>query len=421
MATRRWCGRGDPVSQVTTMTVGGTYADGQTYYVTINTRTVSYTSVTADASNSDAATGLQAALAASTYPEFREVTWTVSGAVVTGTAATPGKPFTAAATPSATGTGTLTAATPTASSGPNYWDVADNWVEGVVPTDGDDVTIDEGPSILYGLDASSDTLNSLRIGPNFPASSEIGLPNQTAPQNPAGGYVEYRDRKLKVGATTVRIDTVSRRVRLDLDTDATTVTVDGTGTAANAGEAALDIVGVNAGSVLRVNGGEVWVAAGAGDAATFPTVAVSDGGSSPARVRLGRGLTMTTLTQSAGDVTLECAATTVTKTGGRLNRCESGAVTTLRNRGGVVEDEGTGTITALYNSAEYRFRGQAAVTVTDCTAYKDSVTDDPNGRVTWTNPVQLFECHPGGPSSSRGPAPAYFNPGFHKKFTVAAI
>lgn len=421
MATRRWCGRSEAVAQVSTYTVGGTWAAGQVYEVTANTRTVAYETVTADVDNDGAATGLQAALAASDYPEFREVTWTVDGAVVTGTAATPGKPFVATST--ADGTGTLTAATPTASSGPNYWSVADNWREGAVPTTGDDVIIDEGPSILYGLDQNGETLASLRVTQNYPAASQIGLPNQTNPANPASGYAEYRDRRLKIGATLVTIDTVSRRVRLDLDTDATTVTVNGTGQPLVAGEYALDIVGVNNANVLRVNRGSVGLGYQAGDAATFTSVQVSyqNNPAGDATVRVGRGVTLTTLTQAAGDVVLECAATTVNKTGGTLTRVGTGAVTTLRNRGGRVNDDGTGTITALYNTGEYYLRGLAALTVTDATLYRGSVTDDRNGRVTWTNAPNLFECHPAGPPADPGPAPCYFNFGIHKKITIAAI
>jgi roadblock/LC7 domain-containing protein len=102
MSTRGWAGGAAKVAQVSTFTVGGTYADGQTYSVTINGKVVSYTSVTADSANADAAVGLLAALQASAYPEFLEITWaSVSSLVISGTANTAGKPFTATSGPPA--------------------------------------------------------------------------------------------------------------------------------------------------------------------------------------------------------------------------------------------------------------------------------------------------------------------------------
>ena len=420
MATRRWKGGATPVAQVNTITVGGTAVAGQTYTVTINGRTVTYTALTGDA-NADIAAGLRTALAASTMPEFLEVTWSVATAVVSGTATTPGKPF--VNTSSASGTGSLTTATATASSGPNYWSVAANWKEASVPVSSDDVILDEGPSILYGVDQSAVTLTSLRIGQGFGSNSAIGLPPNSNMNNPEDGYPEYRSQFLAISATTVTIDTPSRRMRLALGTNAATVTVHDTGDPLTSREPALEITGTHASNLLRVNKGNVGVAIQAADTSTFSEIEVSFRSvvNGDATVRLGSGLTLTTLNQSGGTIQLDGGVTTITRTGGTLTRVGTGTITTLNNRGGQFFDDGTGTITTLNQSAEYYRRGLASLTVTNSTLYSGSITMDANGTITWTNAVNLSVCHPAGPPSDPGPRPAYFQFGYHRKITVADI
>src|SRR5438067_3371208 len=119
MGQKRWKGTAASVAQVTTVTVG-TYDAATTYKVTINGKTVSQ--VGTGGTNATTAAALQALLAASAEPEFTEVTWTVASNVVTATAATKGKPFTLTTAVSG-GTGTISQATPTASSGPNDYSV----------------------------------------------------------------------------------------------------------------------------------------------------------------------------------------------------------------------------------------------------------------------------------------------------------
>lgn len=438
MATRRWRGGARAVAQVQTFTFGGTWEANDLIRVTIGARTYDFTagSTTTATVVSNLVTAWEA-LDATDYPEFAEITASANSADLVLTADTAGKPFTATLTPLesnggaadsqtiAGGTSATTGTATTAATGPNHWDNAANWKEGVVPANSDDVTVDEGPSILYGLDQNGVDLASLTIGPGFPSTSDVGLPWNTNPTNPEAGYPEYRDQRLKVGATVVTVNTTSGRVRLNLDTTATTVTVNGTGTPrTDAGaEPALDLVLVNSSNVVRVNAGSVWVAGFAGDAATVGTVAVAyrTNEASDARVRLGAGLTLTTLEQSGGDVEIRCAATTVERTGGTLTRTGSGAVTTLTNNGGTVYDEGTGTVTTVHQNAELYRRGLAAVTYTTLYLYANSVTLDPNGTFTLTNPVQWVKCHAAGPPADPGPRPAWFNFGFDRDAAITDI
>lgn len=429
MAVRRWRGGASAKAQVNTFVFSGTWEADDLIRAAIGSRTYDFTAGSAVIAT--ILTDLVAAwnaLSSSDYPEFAEVTASADATTLTLTGNTAGKPFTCTLTPLEAngaaadfqliaGVGTATTGTAaTACTGPNYWSVAANWLESSVPVTGDDVTVDGGPSIRYGLDQSAVTLASLRVGPNFPSSSEIGLPDQTNPANPAAGYPEYRDRRLKVGATLVAIDTASPRVRLDLAAAATTVTVDATGGPRTSLETALDLVGANAANVLRVNGGSVGLGAVAGDASTFAEVEAADGS-----LTVGPGVTLTTLNQSGGAVELRCAATTVVKTGGTLTRSGTGAVTTLRNRAGDVLDEGTGAVTTLHNTGRYARGGLVGCTVTTAVLYAGSKTLDPNGTVTWTNPVQLDECHLAGPAGEPGPAPCWVNFGFHRKLAVTDI
>jgi hypothetical protein len=423
MAVRRWVGRQGAVAQIDTLTPAGVSV-GSTFTVTINNKSVTFTATAATVANVTA--GLVAALGASLYPEFAEVTWADGATAITATGPDTGAPFTATVAAGGTGSPTFGTATTTSPTGPNWWGVAANWKEGSAPATGDDVTIDEGPSILYGLDQSAVTLASLTVTPNFPQASEIGLPRNTSPQNPDQGYPEYRPQRLKIGVTVATVDTVSGRVRLDLDTDASTVTVDGTGTAVAPGEWPLDLVGVNTATAVRVNRGTVGLAANAGDAMTVGTLKVAyrtqrDG---DAVVELGVGLTVgTSVEQSGGAVTLRTAVPTYTKEGGTLLREGSGALTTMLNRIGEFQDAGTGTITALTQGGTYRRTGLAALTVTDCTLLGGSVTRDPLGVVAWTNPVQLYECSLSGGADDDTPPQgvAYFDCGRHRKLTVANI
>lgn len=418
MATRRWCGRAGGVAQVDTLTPASVSV-GSTFTLTINQRAVTYTA--AAATVADVTAGLVAAVqAAAGYPEFQELAWDDQGTRVAVTGPADGTPFTLSVSAGGTGSPTLTRTTATSPSGPNWWTAAANWLEGAVPVAGDDVYVDQGPSILYGLDQSAVTLSSLTVTPQFPAASQIGLPRT----NPAG-YVEYRPQRLRLGATAVAVETASGRVRLDLAAAATTVDVLDTGEPADGDAAALDLVAANAANALRVNRGSVAVAAGAGETSQFASVRVSfrTQRDADARVALGAGLTLAALEQNGGQVDLRCGVTTHTKEGGACTRTGAGAVGTLFNRAGEYLDGGTGTITTLHQAGSYRRTGLAPLTVTTATLYGGGATRDPSGVITWTNPVQCYECSlSGGPDDDAPPAGVhYFDPGRHRKLTVADI
>lgn len=417
MATRRWVGKAGPVPQVTTLTPA-VVSVGSTFTVTCNTKAVTYTATATTVAS--VVTGVVAACSASEYEEFKELSFVDSTTVVTVTGPDDGANFTLTLTAGGTGSPTFNQSTTTSPTGPNWFTDANNWKEVSVPVSTDTVYVDEGPSIKYGLDNNAVTLAALYVTPGFPAASQIGLP----PVNERG-YPEYRNQRLKLGATICQVDTYSQRVRLDLDTDQTALTVLRTGDTLDGDVAALDLIGTHASSTANILRGRVAIAGVAGETSQFSAVRVSflSERTADATVLLGAGLTLATFEQTAGEVELRCAVTTVTKEGGDLSRFGTGAVTTLTNRGGRVDDAGTGTITTLNNAGVYERDGLAALTVTSTSLQGGGLTSDPAGVVTWTNAPEFTQCSPyGGPDSGQDPARVHtFNFGAHRKITIADV
>ena len=86
MATCEWVGNALAVAQVHTWTFAGTWEATDVINVTINGKTISVVAGSTVAAT--VATTVYTEIAASTIPEFREITWTDDAAVITGTAAT---------------------------------------------------------------------------------------------------------------------------------------------------------------------------------------------------------------------------------------------------------------------------------------------------------------------------------------------
>jgi len=401
MARNKFRGDALPVAQVRSVTVTAAGAAGDAPAVTINGKAVAYTLETGDSPTMVAA-GLAAALSESSVPaEFREVVWTSVGPVLTGTASEPGRPFTFGVT--ADGTTTFgSPADSVGSSGPNHWDDPTNWTLGAVPVSTDDVDLaDCAVDILYGIDQNAVTLASLNIDSTF--TGKVGLP----PFN--GDYFEYRTTDLKIGATAVTIGggtgSGSSRVRLDLGAAQSTILVAGTGSPAGAGIPTVYLKGTHASNALTVTGGVVGLAFELGTSATVLTLGVAAGPGSPPQVFGGRGLTLGTLNVQAGAVALTAGLTTCNQDGGvvTLGGPQTCNVTTLNLRGGTFYPDAPGTITtATLSGGTLDFgRDPRAKTVTNCTANAGSTLNDPDKRVTFTNPVS-FPDGLAGPGGSGG-------------------
>ena len=418
MSTVYWTGKADAVSQQCTATPGGTIGT-ETFTLTVGGQSTTYTAQEGDTAT-EVAEGLRDAWNASTHPYFTGVTATAATGVATLAADTAGVPF--VVTGSATGSATLTVATPTASAGPDDWSTDANWSSGSKPAAGDTVVIENSDApILWGLDQSAVTLTELRVMQSY--TGKIGLPEDqftTAATQTDSTKSEYRDTYLKVSATLVRIGEHygggapggAGRIKLDTGSNQTQVNV--ANSAATSTDGNLEPVrwlGGHAGNTMNVTKGRVGVATTvAGETATLSELNVGQRGNlaSDADVNLGAGVTITTVNQSGGDVVTAANLTTVNQSGGTLTTCGSAAIATA-NIGGTAYFNATGSITTLRvvgaGSADFS-RDPRDKTVANCELHKGASLNLDNGNplsVTFTNDIDFIRCEPRDTTFVTGP------------------
>lgn len=367
MALKIFRGDAPAVAQVDTVQITGNDAS-TTYTLTVNGKTVSVPGNASGASNT--ASDLADAWNASTIAEFAEVTASVNTDTITLTADTAGKPFTAAASVSG-GSGTIGSVTSvTASDGPYHWSAAN--FGGSLPADSDTVVIRGNVQILYGLDQSSIQPTLMQIIEDSTGSPIIGLPYKNA----TGGYVEYRERSLKIGPTTLQQQSRSTRIRIDTGTDQV---------AAEVTAGTVNIAGSNSSSTLQVFGGTVSVATEAGQTAEFSSIVASGS----ATVNVSSSTTVATV-RLFGTVSalVECALTTLEMQDSPSVVVDgSGTITTANVQGGTLDHRSSGTVSTLNGGGgTVDFRNNlSGVTVTNANVSKGFTIDDRNNRVTWTN------------------------------------
>lgn len=201
--------------------------------------------------------------------------------------------------PPGVGDETLTLTITVSSKGPNDWSVAENWIDpdtgnSGVPVTGDDVFIEDGRSdILYGLDQSAVTLNSVKLNSRYAGS--IGLPRR----NPAG-YWEYRDIDLQIGITTLIVGygngSGSPRTNIDLGAVQSDIEILNTGGSAEAGVPAVLLKGTHVLNSMLVIEGDVGFAFRAGEAGYLKSLVMRGG-----LVQLGP-ITLDTLDKTGGEL-----------------------------------------------------------------------------------------------------------------------
>ena len=189
MAQKTWLGGAATQVQVDsgTVVVAGTPADN-TFIVTLTDESGQAHALAAVPGDTDATTTAEAIVAdfnASFDTEHRKVTASNTLGVVSFTADTAGVPFHLLCTVAGVGDGTFTRDVVTANKGPNDFNVPENFLEGVVPADADDVTILGDYDILYGLwnlldptlNRDSIELNSFKTDPSSRANIGAGPKN----------------------------------------------------------------------------------------------------------------------------------------------------------------------------------------------------------------------------------------------------
>lgn len=400
METVIWKGDAQPIAQVTRCTVGGTIEADDKFTITIGSKSV--TVVAGSTSAAAVAANLVAswnALGATLYPEFAAiVAGDAGGGAFDLTAKTPGVPFTVTLSTTESGGGaadaqTFTQSTTTPASGGAFWSVAANWSTGTVPVTGDDVIVQNSAnSILYGLDQSSVTLASLTIDQSF--TGTIGL----ARTNP-GGYVEYREQYLKIGATTITIGrgdgAGSGRIKLNTLAVQTTISVLDSGAPAENGLKAVLWKGTHASNAVRVTRGSFGAAHFAGETATLATLkeGYRNNVTSDADVRLGPGCTLSAcaITKLGGALEINSSFSSLTQAGGETVIL-AGAPGILTIGGGAVRYKSSGNYTTatLGGGGELDFRQDLqSRTGANTTLNKGGVLRDPGKTVTFANPIAL--------------------------------
>ena len=404
---QNWRGDAPAVAQVNTITPASVTI-GNTFTVTINGKSVTYTA--AAATVADVVTNMTMLLAACTFPEFQEVTWSANGTTdILATAATAGVPFiqtSSAATGSGSSGNTLTTATPTASGGPADVSTPANYSLGQLPASGDTLNITvTGNPLLYNLQALSGvTLAVGNIDMSFTGSGAAGQASIGLPRNNPKGYVEYRQRHLQLPATVWNIGQGpgGGAGRLAIDNGSVQTTLNVFNSATNPSDAGLQVIqfkGTNASNVVNISRGSFSAAYLEGELATIATLnqGYQTNQQSDTSVVLGAGCTLTTINKSGGSLTTYASFTT-------LNQGPSTAGTTtiaagtpgaINCSGGMIIYRAVANYTAIVvgevGVVDFRqcIAAPGGVTGTNTTINYGATFLDPAQCVTFTNPMQL--------------------------------
>lgn len=358
MATIFWRGDAPAIAQVSDFQFGGTWEATDVVNISINGKTLSVVAgSTVIATVVSTVVAAFNSLSASIYPEFAEITASVSptgSAYLRLTADTAGKPFDVTVATTETGGGAADDQTigseiaVQASRGPAHVDDPLNYSGGALPANGDTLVVtDTTESLLYGLGAlSAVTLDALIINQSFTGS--IGLPEYDLEND----YYQYRERYFCIGATEVTIGAGegggSGRIRLNLGSAQTTVNVFNSGQSSQFGMRSIAVKGTHADNEINILKGSVDIAPEQGSASTFKTVRCSyvDNPSNDVNARSGSGVTLTNVVQQGGDLVIQSNTTTINVLDGTCTLM-AGDHASVDATGGIVDWRTTGEVAAL--------------------------------------------------------------------------
>lgn len=380
MATKRFEGDAPAIKQKDVRTVGGAAATGNTLIVTSALGAVyTYTFTSTDTTNTIAAASFVTdfnANAGAISSEFSDVIASSSGADVSFTAVTAGKPFTFTYSGGGTTPATFAAGSGgVANSGPSVYDVAANW-GGANPSGTDDVVFDQGDvPALWRIDQLASLSGTLTINAAFSADVGLGMNDDT-------GYPQYRPRYLEGAFTVYNIGSGDGngpgQLWLYAKAASVKLNVFNTGRGSDRDLEALQVKGLAATttfSVVTVTNGSLGLAILAGDNAVVTLLQVGSANTNP-RVRGGIGCTVGTLNLANGTVILETSPSTAANIlGGTARFVRGGNITTLSIDAGTCYLGGNGT----------------SMTVTNCSIGDGGVYDlsQGDGAVTHTNPIYV--------------------------------
>jgi len=380
--TANWLARAKAVAKVYTFTAGGTWQAGDTAWVEINGKRITFTATTTTATHM--ITGLLALLQANTVPtEFSAITWvSPTSTTITGTGVTAGQNFIADGDKTTGASGTFSESVTTAATGPNNWADVNNWDTAAIPVTGDSANVNLSlGSVLDGLDQNAVTLASLNIYTTSQTSNTLGLPVINA-----AGYTECLDQYLKISATAWVIDANSPRVKVNFGSVAFSGEVRQSGSAPDQPTPAVLLKGTNTSNVLDCNG-TVGFAYYYGEAGAAATITNGPNGN----LTLGAGVTTATTVTNLGTIVSNGTFTSLYNVGNGIAMVNGApGATTIDVAGGTLECKiagttanvlvGPGTLNAT-NDATPR-------TFTNTTLRPGGVINDlANPTITYTNRV----------------------------------
>lgn len=215
------------------------------------------------------------------------------------------------------------------------WATAANWLATGVPESADDVFLTmAAQAVIEGFDQSAVALASLNIDQSF-----------TGPVGDAASY-------LQIGAAIVNIGQYlgwgvpqgSGRLKLNLGSVVTAlVNIYNSGQSLDTNLPAIRLLCAKAANIINIMRGSVGIACQAGEVSTVGSIITG----AEAKLWLGAGVTLTTLTKNGGDCRMECGATTINNYAGDIKTFGTGAIAAFNAFGGNVESNSAGTITAM--------------------------------------------------------------------------
>ena len=173
----------------------------------------------------------------------------------------------------------------------------------------DVICADSSVDVLWNLDNfSGDDFASVRVLSSY--RGNIGLPEVN--KSALGSYPEYRPTYFQLGDGTLTIGEGSgggsKRLKFDYETTQMTATVYKTGARAEPDVPACLLKTTHASSSIEMNGGDVGIAALAGEAST---IAIEQTGGV---LHVGAGATLKSVDKTGGTLTVDGAATSGSET-----------------------------------------------------------------------------------------------------------
>lgn len=374
-------------AEIHTLTIGGTPAAGDTVFLTINSKKITYTAITGDTTSS-IASNFASLIRASREGEFSQFSLTVSAAIITVTANAPGRPITASGSGSlvvgATGGVTIVDALVQANLGPADANDINNWQGGVLPLTTDSLYFENATfPMLYNLSFMSGfSLGAIYVRPTFTGGG-IGLP-AFAPE----GYREYRGGRLTLTACpilSIELPDASGAGSFRFSTGATAsaVFILGNGNP-GIGQEQVDWIGSSSSSTVEVLNAGVSIATGYGE-----TASVDEIEGTGSAISLGSGVTVATLNIDSCTVDARCNLPSVSmNNGASLTIRDSATMGTVQLDSGTLTHISSGNITTLYlgSGAVADFsQSRDPITITTVDMNEGSTFLDPYKRCTVTN------------------------------------